>query len=333
MSPDLGAPVAGGTIGAPTTRADWLTWRRGGIGASDIAAITNASPWGSRWSVWVDKVGLAPLDDDDPSDVMQLGLDLEPVIVAWFERRHRGLHVMARQYRATHPDHDWALATLDGLIVEEGSDDVDAAVAVFESKYDAGSRWDEIPEHYRLQVQWQLAVTGLDAAFLAVMHMAFGRPLFEVYEVARDQVLIDRLLAEGERFWMDHIVTGEPPFVDAHPATGRALAEAWRGRVTTECVAFDELDWFLEELRDLRRERDRVERAIVHHENVIKGTLRRCSEGTIAGQTVVSWRSQRAPLLLDARAVRADHGDKYDKRGDDIRVLRLHTPRAIRRTA
>jgi putative phage-type endonuclease len=331
MSPDLGAPVAGGTIGASTTRADWLTWRRGGIGASDIAAITNASPWGSRWSVWVDKVGLAPLDDDDPSDVMQLGLDLEPVIVAWFERRHRGLHVMARQYRATHPEHDWALATLDGLIVEEGSDDLDSAVAVFESKYDAGSRWDEIPDHYRLQVQWQLAVTGLDAAFLAVMHMAFGRPRFEVYEVARDQAMIDRLLAEGERFWMDHVVAGVPPLADGHPATSAALAGAWTTPEHIPAVDVRSMSHVVDELRALRATRKQLEADIERDENLLKAALGNLTEGCIEGQVVVSWRAQPR-TDIDRDALRADHGDKYDRHGT-VRVLRLHTPRAIRRTA
>lgn len=36
-------------------RAEWLEWRRNGIGATDVAGILGVSPWASPWSVWADK--------------------------------------------------------------------------------------------------------------------------------------------------------------------------------------------------------------------------------------------------------------------------------------
>jgi putative phage-type endonuclease len=334
---DLGAPVAGGKTGAPARqhasgdRTEWLRWRRGGIGASDIAGIAGVSPWASPWSVWVDKVGLVDLDDDDASDQMILGQDLEPVIIRWFERRRRGLWVAGRQFRAVHPELDWARATLDGLILEEGSDALDSALAVFESKYDAGSRWDEIPEHYRLQVQWQLFVTGLDVAELAVMHMAFGRPRFEIYEVPRDQRLIGRLVKRAERFWTDHVAAGVPPLADGHRATTAALADAWIDPEHTPAVNVRSLEHVVDELRGLRAARKELDADIERDENLLKAALGTYTEGCIDGQVVVSWR-QQSRTDIDRDAVRADHGDKYDRHGT-VRVLRLHTPRATRRIA
>lgn len=32
-------------------RSEWLDWRRGGIGASDVAALCGMSPWASPMSV------------------------------------------------------------------------------------------------------------------------------------------------------------------------------------------------------------------------------------------------------------------------------------------
>ena len=54
-----------------TDRAEWLAWRRSGIGASDVAGILGISPWASPFTVWADKLGLLPdedLDDDDPRE-------------------------------------------------------------------------------------------------------------------------------------------------------------------------------------------------------------------------------------------------------------------------
>lgn len=327
---DQGAPAAGGTAGAPARqhatldRTEWLSWRRNGIGASDIAGILGASPWASPWSVWATKVGLAP-DDDDPTDSMTFGLDLEPVIASWFERRNSGFYVWARQHRAVHSAIPWALATLDGLVLEEGGD-IDSAIAVFESKYDAGARWDEVPWHYQLQVQWQMFVTGLDVAELAVMHLAFGRPRFEIYEISKDQLTIDQLLERAERFWLDHVVTGIPPLADGHPATTSALADAWTDPVHVPAVDLRSLTHVLDELRALRAARRQVEADIERDENILKAALGCHTEGVLDGQLVVSWRQSKGRLGLDTAAVRADHGDRYDTRARGARPLLLHTP-------
>jgi predicted phage-related endonuclease len=205
---------------------------------------------------------------------------------------------------------------------------------VFESKYDSGGRWDDIPDHYRLQVQWQLAVTGLDNAFVAVMHLPFGRPRFETYELARDQALVDRLLADAERFWFDHVVAGVPPLADGHRATTAALAAAWTDPASIPAVDVRSLSHVVDELRALRDARKRLDADIERDENLLKAALGTYTEGVIDGQVVVSWRPSTRHGL-DTAALRADHPDLAERyvRATTSRTLRLHTPRATRRTA
>lgn len=323
-------------------RVAWLAERRRGLGASDIAAILGVSPWASPWSVWVDKTGLY-VDEDEPADHLQFGLDLEPTIASWFERRRPGLFVTSRQRLVAHPEIPWALATLDGLVVDGGDAcwleyRLDDALAVFESKYSADARWDEVPEHYRIQCLWQLLVTGLDVAYLAVMHLAFGRPRFEVYEVARDQAAIDRMLVAAERFWMGHVVAGIPPATDSHPATTSALARYWTDPVALPIVDlsphFDDVERFAK-LRTERSEHEgkvrRLTEQLVPIENRLRAALEDHSEGCIDGQVVVSWRQQDRHGL-DTAALRADHPDLAEKyvRVTQQRVLRLHLPRTKR---
>ena len=50
-------------------RAEWLDWRRGGIGSSDIAAIIGLSPWATPYSVWAEKTGR--LDNHDNDDTVK----------------------------------------------------------------------------------------------------------------------------------------------------------------------------------------------------------------------------------------------------------------------
>lgn len=322
---------------ALTDRRAWLEARRQGCGASDVAAIGGMSPWASPWSVFAEKVGLVPVDDrdDDEDDVMLFGRDLEPVIVAKFERS-TGLHVRAAQQMVHHPTETWCFATLDGLVAEEpGALDEIGPLGVFESKYDHGAPWDDIPVHYLWQVHWQMWVTGLDHAWIAVVHLPFGRPRFRVYEVERDDTLTAHIVATVERFWFDHVVTGRPPEPDGHHATTDAIAAAW-GQIDTVTKPYLELDDYrplVEQFSDLTRQSKLLDWQLDRVKNGIRALIAErgepdadgepaLSDAFVDGKLAVSWRSQ-SKTTVDTKALRADHGDRYDIKGTQ-RVLRLH---------
>ena len=144
---------------APATGA-WLTERRSGIGGSDIAGIAGISPWASPWSVWASKVGLAADSaPDEWTPSMRLGTDLEPVIGEWFTRE-TGLTVAGEQTLVRHRRIAHHFATVDGFVLDSPTTTSLSALGVFEAKYTADA-WDELPDHYVAQVQWQLHCTGL----------------------------------------------------------------------------------------------------------------------------------------------------------------------------
>lgn len=331
-----GAVAAGGTATALAERRTWLERRRCGVGASDVAPIMGRSPWGSAWSVWADKMPWVPVDDDDPAEHLQLGRDLEPVITAWFTRRS-GLHVFGAQQMVWHPAEPW-FATVDGLVVEAAHDSrimsVESALGVLESKYDSGAPWDEVPEHYRIQANWAMLCAGLERAWVACMHLPFGRPRFRVYELARDDELLAAATTAVEAFWRDHVLTRMPPPTDTHPATETAIAlvARWLDPVPPpEGEAIDDLAAVVDELRAFHDARRRLKRDITAHENLLRARLLQYSEGFVAGQLAASYRPQ-GRTDIDREALRRDHGDTYDVHST-VRVLRLHTPRAPRRSA
>ena len=47
------------------SREDWLTYRRLGIGGSDVAAIMGISPFATIRDLYYDKVGIQPLIEED----------------------------------------------------------------------------------------------------------------------------------------------------------------------------------------------------------------------------------------------------------------------------
>jgi predicted phage-related endonuclease len=55
-------------VGDQVNRADWLEWRRGGIGGSDVAAILGVSPWRTEFDVWASKVAPDVVPERDSAE-------------------------------------------------------------------------------------------------------------------------------------------------------------------------------------------------------------------------------------------------------------------------
>lgn len=313
-----------------TTRSEWLTWRREGIGASDVAAVLGLSPWASPWSVWADKTGLLPPEPEN--EAMTAGRWLEAAIGPWFTHE-TGLHVAGEQTWCTHPDHAHHRCTVDGFVFDGDGRCHDGAVGCvgdalgdFEVKVTGpGRRWDEIPAHYQCQGQWQMHVTGMDRVWFAVL---MGRRL-DVHELARDQADIDYMVERVNAFWTDHVLTGAPPPTDGHDATLRALAAVYPEHTPDLSVEADDvLRLVAERWRQAKANKKAAEKHEKEMAAAIQAALGDAEELTVDGQRAVSWRAQSA-RRLDGKALTAAHPDIAAEftRESTYRVLRNHAPK------
>ena len=95
-----------------------------------------------------------------------------------------------------HPEEPWMLANLDREVI--GAPDVQ----ILECKTAGinGARlWKEgVPEYVQLQVMHQLAVTGKQAADVAVL---IGGQELQVHRIERDEGMIARLIELERQFW------------------------------------------------------------------------------------------------------------------------------------
>jgi len=303
-----------------TDRDDWLEWRRGGLGASDIAALMGISPWASPWSVWADKCGLLPPEPEN--EYMAAGRWLERAIGPWFEDV-TGLHVFAEQTRSEHRENEWARATPDGFVAEAyppaPDDVVDAEIILgsFEVKVTGpGKRWDPIPPYYQAQGQWQMYVTDLPKTFFAVLH---GRRL-EVYELDRDPADIEFMVERAECFWRDHVLAGVPPATDASDATTRAIAAVYPDAAPGESVELS--GSLVDQWRTAKGDLSVAQLVEKHISNELRATLADAEEGTVDGVRVVSLRTQTTS--------RTCHECGHVAKSDPFRVLRYHPPKEKR---
>ena len=170
------------------SRDQWLAVRKGGIGSSDAAAAVGLNPYKSQLALWMEKTGrnaaLPKVDPRDETSPMYWGTLLEPIVAAHYTRR-TGNKVRRINAVLQHPAEPWMLANLDREVV--GAPDVQ----ILECKTAGmnGARlWKEgVPEYVQLQVMHQLAVTGKQAADVAVL--ICGQEL-HVHRVERDEEMI-----------------------------------------------------------------------------------------------------------------------------------------------
>lgn len=261
-----------------TDHDDWLAWRRGGIGASDVAGIINKSPHASPYTVWLSKVD--PSFEVGETAAMTFGKYAERMFVPWF-RDLTGLHIIGEQTPCEHPHFPWHRATVDGFVAESPDSTVADALGVWEAKTSGPGAWDDIPDHYFAQVLWQLHVTGHQHAWVGHLH---GRRL-DIHEVDADGAAIAWLVEQVDRFWHDHVIANVPPPVTGHPATLKALASIPADPTLTVELDPDVYWRWRTAVANARHAAD-LEK---HARAALEAALDAATVGTLNGEPVVTW--------------------------------------------
>lgn len=135
------------TIDKPTDRVEWLVARHPYFNASDAGCLYGVHPHRALGDVVLDKLSDKPANEE-PTEAMERGNRLEPMLLEWFGDRH-GCAVST-------PDvlyvNDRLMATLDGTIAGADGEWIEAKTT--------RDRWDEVPEHVYWQVVAQAAASG-----------------------------------------------------------------------------------------------------------------------------------------------------------------------------
>jgi len=246
--------------------------RRYIVGASDVAAIMGVSPWSSPMAVWL-RMTQQDATVDAPNAAMRRGNHLEAGVRSWTAEEvgateiEPGIPIAEpgvvgpEPWMAYHPDGAYLLPG-EGWAVAE----------LKTTRRDSGwgpSGSHEIPEHYALQVAWQLACTPqVDRVIVGVYVASWDE--VRTYRVDRDAE-VERWLVDqvGAWYWR-HIALGEAPPIDGssearaylarrHPRGSgqridadpeqRALALAWRDARRRAAEAEAEADGLANRLR------------------------------------------------------------------------------------
>lgn len=202
------------------SREEWLDVRKRGIGSSDAAAAVGLNPYKSQLELWMEKTGrsqmLPQVDSNDETSPMYWGTLLEPIVAAHYTKRS-GNRVRRINAVLQHPDEPWMLANIDREVFGAGD------VQILECKTAGvnGERlWkDGVPEYVQLQVMHQLAVTGKQAADVAVL---IGGQELRIHRIERDDEMIQRLIELERQFW-HYVEQDQQPPADGSDSADQAL--------------------------------------------------------------------------------------------------------------
>jgi len=168
---------------------EWLSWRRGGIGASDAPVVMGLSPWQKAEDLLRIKTGQTA--ERPANGAMQRGKTLEPLARQAYVR-HTGIEVEPVCVQSL--DHAWMRASLDGLSAD-GRHVVEIKCPGEKDHQLAASGC--VPEKYFPQLQHILAVTGL----VEIFYWSFRFDHTVLLKVDRDEGFIADLVEKEVAFW------------------------------------------------------------------------------------------------------------------------------------
>ena len=185
----------------------WHELRSQHIGASDVAALFDMSPFTTLWQLWMEKSGKLPPEDLSDNKSVQAGTFLESGIANWAAHRwDMKIEKVVDYYTAD--DCPGMGASLD--FQTDGGHPV-------EIKWSAhGDGWEYegdtitcAPDNYVLQVLHQMACTDAEYGWLIALIRNEPRRM----KVPRSEEIISKIKSHVAKFW-DSVSCGAEPPVD-----------------------------------------------------------------------------------------------------------------------
>ncbi len=284
--------------------ADWLEYRKQGIGGSDASVVCGINRYKSPVELWMEKTGQLP--HQEAGEAAYWGTQLEPFVRAEFIKR-TGIEVRRRNELLQSEDHPFMLANLDGIC-----EIPNVGTCIFEAKtasaYKAGEWEDTIPDEYALQLAHYMAVTGYAGAYIAVL---IGGNTFKWKFIERDEELISMLIQLETDFWK-HVQDGTPPPLDGSDASAKFLAERFpNSRPKSHIILPDTAAVLLAQYDEACAQLEIVTEKKQKTENLLKEMMGENEVGT-AGDRVITWKSV-SQERLDSKTLRAEHPVLYKK--------------------
>ncbi|MGN0692565.1 MAG: YqaJ viral recombinase family protein, partial [Oscillospiraceae bacterium] len=244
---------------ADLSYAEWLEYRKSGIGGSDASVVCGINKYKSPIELWMEKTNRLP--HQEAGEAAYWGTQLEPMVRTEFTKR-TGIEVKIVKQLLQSEYNPFMLSNLDGICEHPN-----LGTCIFEAKtasaYKAGEWEDSIPAEYMLQIQHYMAVTGYKGTYIAVL---IGGNTFKWKFIERDDEMIAMLISLEADFW-EHIRNDAPPPIDGSEASAQFLAERFPDSIPKSQIALpdnaaeiiSEYDEACEQLAEMTERKQKAE--------------------------------------------------------------------------
>lgn len=208
---------------------EWIAARKGGIGASDAAAVLGWSHFKSNLQLWEEKTEAKEAFDISELPRVKYGKAAEPLIRENFKLYTADLYTVDYSEFDMHinDEYPFIFATLDGVLTEKngrkGILEIKTAETIKASDWDnwgdRKTREERLPDQYYIQVLHQFIATGFDFAVVCAQIRRkegnFWRltTIHRYIERSECEQDIEHLLEEEKKFW-ECVKSGtKPPLI------------------------------------------------------------------------------------------------------------------------
>ena len=193
---------------------EWLSWRKKGVGGSDVAAALGLSPYKTARELFYDKIGVKlRVAEEDKSITFEIGHLLEDVVARIFSKK-TGFTVYQDQTMYQHPLFPFMLADVDRFIHLPNGDQ--GLLECKTAHYDTQFLWanDAVPRHYELQVKHYMSVMNINVAYIACL-FSNSENDFVWRKIERDLDEEESTIQQLQYFWEHYVLNRiEPPLTE-----------------------------------------------------------------------------------------------------------------------
>lgn len=290
------------TIIRPKDRAEWLEYRKSGIGSSEVATILGLNPWETPYQLWRRKKGLdAPKDE---TFAMKAGHYLEDAVSQFWadETGREVIKSSAGDWLFVNTEKDFLRASPDRTFWLAGMPKNNENKGILECKTTQMSiDPEDLPKHWFCQVQYQLGVSELKQGSLA--WLCSGRE-FGYKDIAFVPDFYAWMIEEVERFWVDNIIGNAEPDATTVTDVIKKYSRHTDGKVVE--VGEDILDAY-HQLKGVKDELDRLEERKEELEGKIKLGFGDAEAISYGGQTLATWKAAKDSPKFDSKAFTKAH--------------------------
>lgn len=187
-----------------TEREQWLEWRKGGVGASDVAVILGLHPKRTALDLYAEKIGEGEPQKETLN--MFLGKVAEPWLATEYEEA-TGFRLVQTQVPVVCPTRPHLRATLDGIRTDSRPVELKAVFNQAVREFGEENS-DELPSRFLAQATGQMLAADEDCVDFGVGSTSW--PSLRVYTVRRDESLCRIVLDKVDWFW-DCVTSRTPP--------------------------------------------------------------------------------------------------------------------------